>query len=284
MLVSSRANTTLLVLILAVGIGIVAMLATGVRGGPLDPPGPPGATDSVRLPGTPISGPTTIAQPGHYYLTKDISFGGAGTAITISASDVTLDLGGFTIDGDDAVGGSGIAVSGSPVAQAVEIRNGHVRDFQFGIVASAGEAVVIDNVLVASNVRGVELGQRSVIKNCTVVDSTETGIYVPGSRAVVRDCFVTGNAGPGVTLSGSWSTIESSVVVQNNTSGAVGWRDVVVSDGVYNALRGNTVGSIRVTVDADYTAVTDNYCGFGALTDESSFTYANEPDHANIKC
>ena len=41
MLISSRTNTFLLVLILAVGIGLVAMLASGVRGGPLDPSGAP---------------------------------------------------------------------------------------------------------------------------------------------------------------------------------------------------------------------------------------------------
>lgn len=44
MLISNRAHTILLVAILAVGIGVVAMLASGVRGGPLDPPGPPAQT------------------------------------------------------------------------------------------------------------------------------------------------------------------------------------------------------------------------------------------------
>jgi hypothetical protein len=42
--ISNRANTVLLILILAVGIGIVAMLASGARGGPLDPPGAPAST------------------------------------------------------------------------------------------------------------------------------------------------------------------------------------------------------------------------------------------------
>ena len=79
------------------------MLATGALGGPLDPPGVPGSTDSVRLPGTPISGPTTIAQSGHYYLTRDISVPRLVSGVVISANDVSLDLGGFTISGDDTV-------------------------------------------------------------------------------------------------------------------------------------------------------------------------------------
>jgi hypothetical protein len=60
MLTSNRTNTILLVLILAAGIGIIAMLAPGARGGPLDPPASPASTDGVRLPGTPI---TAIPTP-----------------------------------------------------------------------------------------------------------------------------------------------------------------------------------------------------------------------------
>lgn len=44
MFVSRRTTNILLILILAVGIGIVAMLATVARGGPLDPEGSPAST------------------------------------------------------------------------------------------------------------------------------------------------------------------------------------------------------------------------------------------------
>lgn len=44
MLASPRTTNILLVLVLAMGTAIVAMLATGVRGGPLDPPGAPAST------------------------------------------------------------------------------------------------------------------------------------------------------------------------------------------------------------------------------------------------
>jgi hypothetical protein len=42
--VSSRVNTLLLAIILVVGVAIVAMLASGARGGPLDPSGAPAPT------------------------------------------------------------------------------------------------------------------------------------------------------------------------------------------------------------------------------------------------
>jgi hypothetical protein len=44
MLVSNRATNMLLVIMIAIGIGIVAMLASGARGGPLDPAGTPAST------------------------------------------------------------------------------------------------------------------------------------------------------------------------------------------------------------------------------------------------
>lgn len=44
MLTSSRTTNILLVVILAVGVAIVAMLASGVRGGPLDPTDAPAST------------------------------------------------------------------------------------------------------------------------------------------------------------------------------------------------------------------------------------------------
>ena len=44
MLVSTRTTNILLILVVAVGVGIVATLASNAWGGPLDPPGPLGST------------------------------------------------------------------------------------------------------------------------------------------------------------------------------------------------------------------------------------------------
>src|SRR5262245_8125019 len=78
-----RFNSVMLVLVFLALISIIGMLATDVRGGPLDPPGSPSSTDSVRLPGTPISSaPYAINASGHYYLTRDLNVTGAVVAIT----------------------------------------------------------------------------------------------------------------------------------------------------------------------------------------------------------
>src|SRR5262245_54285864 len=99
-----RTNTLLLALVLLALLAVIAMVALRVEGGPLYPTDPPGPTDGVRLPGTPINSQTTISAPGHYYLTRDINVPGAATAINITASNVSLDLGGFTVSGNDTSG------------------------------------------------------------------------------------------------------------------------------------------------------------------------------------
>src|SRR3954454_12050055 len=81
--------------------------------GPLPPPGPPGPTmktldqidgkldsiDAKLEKRTPISSlPFSINSSGSYYLTGNLQFTAAsGHAITISVSNVTLDLMGFTL-------------------------------------------------------------------------------------------------------------------------------------------------------------------------------------------
>jgi hypothetical protein len=97
--------------------------------GPLTPPGAPTATmktlDQVEA-RTPISSaPFTINQSGSYYLTGNLTVS-SGTAITIAADQVTLDLNGFSISSTASpASGSGVHVSG--LRRNVTVRNGHIR-------------------------------------------------------------------------------------------------------------------------------------------------------------
>ena len=82
-------------------------------------------TPPVQAGRIPISSlPFTINQCGSYFLTECLTGASGMNGITITTSDVTLDLNGFTITG---VPGSlaGIATSGSQ--QNIRIKNGAVR-------------------------------------------------------------------------------------------------------------------------------------------------------------
>src|SRR6476619_6633553 len=71
--------------------------------GSLVPPGAPAPTmktlDQIE-PRTAITSlPITISNPGSYYLTGNVTATADGTAITIAADNVTIDLNTFTLSG-----------------------------------------------------------------------------------------------------------------------------------------------------------------------------------------
>jgi hypothetical protein len=168
------------------------MLATRVRGGPLDPPaGPTTATDSVRLPGTPISSlPVTITEPGNYYLTRNLTGPCCPEGIVISATGVTLDLGGFTLAGPGAGFPAGISVQNSH--SGVTIRNGTIRDWGgWGINANgAGFGVTISGVTVLSNGVGIELSDRSTVRDSMIAGSTVDGLRLSDANYVHDNVIV----------------------------------------------------------------------------------------------
>jgi hypothetical protein len=269
-----RTNTVLLVLVLLALLAIIAMLALRVEGGPLDPTNPPGPTDSVRLPGTPITGQTTISTPGHYYLTRDVTVTGGQIAITINASNVSLDLGGFTVGGNDAVGSWGIYVAG--VQSDIRISNGTVKDFQFGLDAGDDTRVQIDGVNAVSNVRGFQIGHYQVLTDCHAMFNTETGIYVPGGESTIRDCTVIGNAGDGISLGPlTGNLVERSFVLGSGAS--------IRDTGNFNTLGENVVGSI-VLGNNGGAKVVDNVCISGAAIINPGGNTVGATDHANVAC
>ncbi len=283
---SNRTTNILLVVMIAVGFGIVAMLASGVRGGPLAPSGPPASTSSVRLPGTPIDPPSSpasypivISAPGHYYLTGNLNPPASTRALTINSSDVSLDLGGFTVTGSGSGPVAGILVFG--VQTRVRITNGTVKGFPGNGISAVGIThVVIEDVTVSGTAIGIQVGSYSVVRNCSASENTEYGMLISGSFSTIDNCMVESNGYLGVSLqSGSGHVVKNSTFRNNDTSG--------LSEGgiSFNQVDGSTVRGndfwANVPVDVLMNSLSDDNVFIGntftcptALTNSGSNNFA----------
>ncbi len=117
-------------------------LAGSAGAGDLDPAGPPAPTMKrldVVEPRIPISSlPYTITQGGSYYVTGNLS-AGVWDGIVIEASDVSIDLNGYTLSTDSGLGNTDCSVAAGRTN--VSVRDGGVRGFNVGLYAAIASDV-----------------------------------------------------------------------------------------------------------------------------------------------
>jgi parallel beta-helix repeat protein len=119
--------------------------------------------------------PYTVASPGFYYITKNLTSIGGG--ITVDSDDVTIDLMGFTIYGPEA-GAPGISFTSR---SNIEIRNGTIHDFSYGI-------------------QGLTDGQSNKVIGVKLISNSGYGIFMHGNNHVVRDCIVISSGAYGIYM------------------------------------------------------------------------------------
>jgi parallel beta-helix repeat protein len=240
-------------------VAVVAALlpiSTQTLAGDLDPPAGPVAPTMKDLdqvePRIPISAATTpgdadgtpsafkITQPGSYYLTGNITVVGTQIGIEVAASNVSLDLMGFRVNGP---GSNGILFTGSQTN--VAIRNGTIANWNSdGINATSfGTATGV------------------VIERIAVWDNGNDGVQV-GNRAIIRDCTAEGNGFSGLTV-GSNSLIYHSLSVENGTDGIVCGVECYVTECSVNR---NTADGIEFGSRCRITNNHGNVNGLGAGT------------------
>jgi hypothetical protein len=176
--------------------------------------------------------PCTISAPGFYYLGANFTYTGVGPAITISDDGATLDLMGFRISGNGT--NKGIYMSGR---KNVEIRNGSLKNFTYGIQAELGFRHRIINVRVEGN---------------NTYQSDSYGIKLNGSAHLVKGCSAWGS-GCGIALGGG--TV-SGCHLEGCTVGIAIFTGNVIGNSVY--LVDNQMGITGGNVMLDQNTVTNN--------------------------
>ncbi len=300
MLSSRRAVSVSAPISKAAAVWAVLLAAATVLAGPLTPPaGPVTSTNKTLVevePRTAISATNTpgdadsvfrIASSGSYYLTANV-LGVAGKhGIEITASNVTLDLNGFTVDGQgNAATLDGITNDGT--ANNITVRNGSVvRWGDSGVNLPTTSPAVgrrVERIDAQFNmITGVTVGDNAVLQSCTAHNNTSNGFLV-GSNAVVTgcsafdngargftagitasftDCTASGNASSGISAS-TGSALTGCLAASNGGIGfSAGSSSVVTNCSArLNTLSGFSVGSASSVIDCVATTNAQNGISF----------------------
>lgn len=180
--------------------------------------------------------PYIINQPGSYVVVKNLELFTTGThGITISVSNVTLDLNGHTLIGPGkaaGTSGSGIYVSG--ICYNIAIRNGTVRDWRdSGIFGSDASNSQFENLRCYNNgAYGILAATGNLIKENNCYYNGYDGISALNYCTILNNTC-TYNDFNGITP-GNDSTVSQNTCNQNGYNG--------IYANVSSSLRGNTCG------------------------------------------
>jgi hypothetical protein len=174
--------------------------------------------------------PITITQSGSYYFTKNLRFTAAsGTAILVQASDVTIDLMGFTLSSDAAVNSIAINLSGT----GCTVRNGSIvgattismagsgasktwtktaAGFSFGIFAVGSGHRFIDLTIARCRDVGLSTGNDNVVARCIAYQNGGAGL----SAGTISDSIAFENAGDGISTGQNIGGVVSASRAYNN--------------------------------------------------------------------
>jgi hypothetical protein len=145
--------------------------------------------------------PVTLDSPGHYVLTSNLELPDANThGVLLTASNITLDLNGFSIacSACAGAGGSGHGITSDPGVTDATVRNGTVRDLGGSGVSLSGQRTRVEGVRAFGNRgQGIRGGQNARVERSIVFLNFAGGISV-SAHSVVKECLAASNAGEGI--------------------------------------------------------------------------------------
>lgn len=268
----------------ALAVALIGTLAGVVRGGPLDPPGPPSSTLPLVEPRTPIRQPATaagfpivISVPGSYYFAENITGVAGKDGIAISANGVTLDLNGFVLAG---VPGSANGINST--GDKMSVHGGTVRSWagdgikgdlsydttykDLRLISNGGNGLrtrigMISGVVAANNgqdgiqINNAVVGDGGIIRDSMALRNGNDGIRVVGFMLVVDNTSAY-NSGSAIHVYSAGNRIDSNNVATKPAVGALAIKvespnNVIIRNSIRGAnsdvsvVAGNTVGPLE---------------------------------------
>ncbi len=147
--------------------------------------------------------PTTITAPGVYCFTQNLTSAiASGNVITVGASDVTIDMNGFTLE---SLGSGDVHGIRADNRNNVVIRDGTIRRYAWGITLVGGTGHLVEDVSLDKNwMAGVNVVHidGGVIRNNRLVQPGNYGIYLSSVSGctVVNNDIVMSYSGHGIYL------------------------------------------------------------------------------------
>lgn len=192
-------------------------------------PDVPTAPDVIEVPGGVYSESYVIETPGAYRLAgeRTLAPGANVAAIVVRASNVTLDLGGHTLQGtgagDNSYGVWTRALNGGSVDN-VEVTNGTVQGFGTGILMFGRQNAVMNVRSLANTNGGILVEEEALIENCVASENGSYGISIDTGR--VTKCIAGQNGIYGVL--GGYSVVEDSLVSENGVYGVYSYANSTI--------------------------------------------------------
>ena len=222
-----------------------------------------------------------ISQPGSYYLTTNIVVGSGTNGIAVSASDVVIDLNGFTLAG--AAGK--IAFRSTANLGRVRICNGQLTGWSGGMdffANGSGTNLTVENVQMtltsggSSLFAGIECGDALILSHCAICGASGAGSYavLAGDRCTFEACTIFGcnigiNAGSSVTVKdcivkscpgGEGVLVGSTCILRNNLVDACKHGMTFHSGCVIGENTCSDATGSGFNISGNYNRIEDNVC------------------------
>jgi hypothetical protein len=224
---------------------------------------PLNSTQQVSIIGHEIKSlPYTIGSPGFYYLGGNLTYDGSEKAITVNADEVTIDLMGNSIVSTNQNGvRTAVYMHGR---KNVEIRNGTIRGFSFGILEDSADGMghSVSNIRGLTNISSILLaGTNHMVMRCITSSNVSDGIYV--NEGIISECTAQGGGDRGIDIANG--LIKNSFAVSNRvgfqilSGAAIG--NVAIGNSDYGFLIGSSPSQPVMMDQNSAVNNTHNYSG-----------------------